>query len=111
MEFPNSGAINVEINDTGIFTLNDKPIQSGGRLEGKSLFINNGDLVALPAFINGNTTINGKTTTNTFEAGTSIFSGDIDSIADINTTGEITMSGVRPMVMIYPGIKMKTFTL
>ena len=96
IELPNSGAINVELNSTGIYTLNNKTIHSGGVLEGKTLIINNGDSVSLPAFINGNTTINGDLKSTKFQLPTTGQADDWNvrlTTTGIDTTGYITALG------------------
>ena len=100
IELPNTSVganINVELNSTGIYTLNNKIIKSGGVLEGKTLLINNGDSNSLPMVVMGNGSVIGTLKSTTFQLPTT---GQADdwvvrlNSTGINTTKDITALGI-----------------
>ena len=99
IELPNTSVganINVELNSTGIYTLNNKIIKSGGVLEGKTLLINNGDSNSLPMVVMGNGSVIGTLKSTSFQLPTT---GQADdwvvrlNSTGINTTKDITALG------------------
>ena len=87
--------INVELNSTGIYTLNNKIIKSGGVLEGKTLLINNGDSNSLPMVVMGNGSVIGTLKSTTFQLPTT---GQADDwVVRLNSTGINTTKNITAL--------------